>query len=393
MQHLLEQKVIEFIKGHLHDDPFSLSLKLKAGSVDHLQDVILQIQARQKALAKLPGFAENYDIVFPPPISVEQASSAPTARFKAELFKGESIADLTGGMGVDTLFFAAHFRTATYVEKDPELCEIARHNFSVLHSDEIKIVNATAEEFSKNSPEVFDLIYLDPSRRDQSQRVFKISDCKPDVLALESQLVRKGRRVLVKLSPLADIQNAFSSFRYLQKVWVVSYKNECKELLCLLSSEGANEQAIESVNILANDEREIFAFDWNEEKAAMADTGMPAQYIYEPNSSLLKAGAFKLVGERFALKKLHTHTHLYTSDSIVDFQGRVFFLKDVLKADRKVLDRAVSGRKVNVICRNFYMNPEEIYKKFKLKKGDDAYLIATTLADGSKAFLACDRIK
>lgn len=394
MHYLLEPEITEFIKGHLHDDPFSLSLKLKNSGMEHYRQVVLQIQARQKALKKLPELATNFELIFPEPISVEQASSAATARFKSGLFQGENFVDLTGGMGVDALFFADRFKNGAYVEKDPGLCEIADHNFAALCKSNIKVLNASAEEFIQKNEVVFDLVYLDPSRRDGNrQKVFKISDCQPDVLKLENQLVKQAQQVLVKLSPLADIQNTFSSFQHLRKIWVVSHKNECKELLCLLSKNGSDDLEIETVNILADAEKEIFSFRWHEEKETSASFEMPMQYVYEPNVSILKAGAFKLAGKRFALSKLHPHTHLYTSDYQVDFPGRIFFVKDVLKIDRREVDRAFSGRGVNVICRNFYMKPEELTKKFRLKSGDDAYLIATTLADGSNVFLVCSRLK
>lgn len=389
---ILKPEVKEFIKGHLHDDPFSLSLHAKKIKLEHPHEAILQIQARQKALKKLPSFAENFDIIFPKPISVEQSSSETTAKFKAGLFKGKKFADLTGGMGIDAYFFSPAFEQTSYVESDAKLCELAAHNFAVLNKN-IGVVNASAEEFL-SARQHFDLVYLDPSRRDESQKkVFRISDCKPNVIELEEQLLQSAEKVLVKLSPLADIKDAFSSFKYLKKIWVVAVKNECRELLCYLNKQSAEPGEIEAINIDGDENAGYFKFSISEEKGAVSTFGPPQQYIYEPNAAILKSGAFKTVGARMNLVKLHSSTHLYTSEKLIDFPGRVFRLNEILKVDKKELAKAFSGMGVNVVTRNFHLKAEEVLKKFRLKSGDDKYAIATTLADNSRAILNCDRVR
>lgn len=390
---LQRPEIIEFIKGHLHDDPFSLSLKAKNLKLDNPQEAILQIQARQKALKKLPAFAENFSLIFPNPVSVEQSSSEITARFKAGLMKGQTIADLTGGMGIDSFYFAQQFEKCIYVERDEKLCNLTRHNFKVLDQKNIEVLNVEAERFISETDQHFDWIYLDPSRRDGSQKVFRIRDCQPDVIALEEKLLEKADHVLVKLSPLADIKNAFSAFKYLKKVWIVAVKNECKELLCLLSKKEIEESEIEAVNIEQENKPEVFSFDMAEETSSSMGLGFPLDFIYEPNAAILKSGAFKMVGNKYGLMKLHASTHLYTSEEQIDFPGRIFKLKAILKPEKKRITGEFKNIAVNVITRNFHWKAEEVFRRFNLKKGDQQYLIATTLKDNSRVLLSCDRIK
>lgn len=387
----LEPEIIEYIKGHLHDDPFSLSLQAKKSAIANIEEAILQIQARQKALKKLPSIAEDFDLIFPPPVSVEQASSEVTARFKSHLFSGKSFVDLTGGMGIDSLFFSDNFTELTYVEAKGELCELAAYNFGILGKKNIGIVQSSAEEYlSKMDPS--DLIYLDPSRRSEDQKkVFRIEDCLPNILEMEEELVRNGKNVLIKLSPLADIKDTFQKLKFLQKVWVVAVKNECKELLCLLSDSGRRERSVEAVNIAEKENKYLFSLDREEELTV--DPGPVADYLYEPNAAIMKAGAFKLISTDFNLNKLHKNSHLYSSDKLISFPGRIFQIKDIVKPDKKAIKSAIGDWKVNVISRNFHLKPEDILKKFKLKPGDDKFLIATTLFDNSRVLLLCDRIK
>jgi len=391
---VLKEEWKEFIKGHLNDDPFSLSLHAKSKNREELDEAILQIHARRKAQKKLPAFSQNFDLIFPPPVSVEQSSSELTSKFKASLFKGKKFVDLTGGMGVDTYYFSQHFKEAKYVEKNEELCELAEHNFDVLGRSNVSIINHSTEGFLNTNQEKFDLIYLDPSRRTkENNRVFLLEDCSPNILEIEEKMLESSENVLIKISPLADIKYLFSKLEHLQKLWVVAIRNECKELLCQVSKSKESERLIHTMNLYDEVEREEFIFSLEEEEEAKVQIGIPQMYIYEPNFSILKAGGFKIVGQRFNLKKLHQHSHLYTSDEKIDFPGRIFELKKVLKGDKKEVKKLLGDAGLNVISRNYPLKPDEIRKKYKLKSGDDFYLIATTLQDHSKTFLLCERIK
>jgi len=382
----------EYIEGHLNDDPFSLSLESTKERDTERLEAIRQIQARQKALKKLPGFAYNFDLIFPPPVSVEQASSEWTARFKSLLFSGKSCADLTGGMGIDAFYLSENFEKVDYVEQDRQLCEIARHNFDQLNKRNVSVTVGSTEDFLRSNKIYYDLIYLDPSRRGVgNKRLFKLEECLPNVVDLEDLLMKQAQRVLIKLSPLADLKHLFAQLAHLKNIWVVSVKNECKEILCELNDSGCNDK-VHAIS-LEDGHADSLSFDFKEEENTNVSYAYPDRFLYEPNSSLLKAGAFKTAANRYGVSKLHIHSHLYTSDKQIDFPGRTFRLIKWLQPDKKVLKREIGSRKVNVIARNFPLKPDEIIKKFNLTPGEDLYLIATTLMDQKRVIILCERIK
>ncbi len=392
---LLKPEVQKFIKDHQYDDPFSLSLKLKLLNDFPKQEAISQIQSLQKAKHKLPGWIKAENIIWPPPVSIEQSSSEITAKFKSELLYGKSIADLTGGMGVDTFYFSNIFDEAHYVESNPELAEIAQHNFDMLKKENIHVYNDTAEGFLEKCNCHFDAVFLDPSRRNKSRKVFKIEDCTPNLFDIIPKCLEKTDQLLIKLSPMIDLTQVINDLSPL-KIWVVSVRNEVKEVLCLIQSE-KRKSLIFAVDLQTHVlERErsniVFGFSKEEEANTENSLSLPLTYLYEPSAAILKSGAFKLVGYRFGLKKLHINTHLYTSDKLVkDFPGRIFLLNSQLKNPKKYINRIAPSKRINVLTRNYPLSPVQLKKKLGLQDGGDHYLIGTTVMDGKKVLLFCDR--
>lgn len=388
---LLSSEVQKYIKDHQHDDPFLLSLKAKKGDDFPLADAIEQIQSRQKAKIKLPSWLSIEGILWPPPISIEQSSSEATAKYKAGLIHGKSMADLTGGMGVDTCYFADQFEKVSYVEPNEKLSQLAAHNFIVLGKKNIEIHTQIAEDFLNNKKGYLDAIFMDPSRRSEDKKVFRIEDCTPNLYEIVPQALEICDKVLVKLSPLVDLSLLIKDFNPTD-IWVVAVKGEVKEVLGLIQKE-QKVTKIHAVDLQSNEEKAVFEFDWNEEAQAESEFSLPLKYIYEPNAAILKTGAFKLVGEKYKIKKLHQHTHLYTSDEFLkDFPGKVLEYKCQIKQNKKELWNVVPGKKINVITRNFPLSAAQLKKKFGLKDGGDQFLIGTTLIDGKKALLLCDRL-
>jgi hypothetical protein len=398
---LLKPEVQEFIKDHQFDDPFALSLKSKSRNDFPLKEAIEQIHSLQKAKLKIPGWVAIENIIWPPPVSIEQSSSEITARFKSELIYGKSMVDLTGGMGVDTGFFAERFAETHYVESKPDLAAIAQHNFDVLKKNNISVNNDDAEDFLKKSTNHFDAIFLDPSRRIKNRKVFKIEDCAPNLYETVPKCLKLTNQLLIKLSPLVDLTLLIKDFAPV-KIWVVSVKNEVKEVLCLIKNE-KRKTLIFAVDLqfhVRNDKRAVkhvktilFGFNQEEEATAQNTFSLPLKYIYEPSSAILKTGAFKLIGHRFGLKKLHVNTHLYTSDELVkDFPGRIFLLREQLKQNKKEVSRITPDNKINILTRNYPLSPVLLKNKLGLKDGGENCLIGTTLMDGKKALLFCERI-
>ena len=343
-------KAKDFIKKHLKDDINKLALSKFPEDIDK-QFVIRQIQARQVLGKKLPSWAESDELVFPKKLSLEQCSSELTAKYKSSLVKGKTLIDLTGGMGVDTSFLSDNFEKTFYVEMQEELCEIAKHNFKILNKN-IEVVNDNAEHFLTICDEV-DCIYLDPARRDEyGRKMVSLHDCSPDVVELHDLLLKKAKSVLIKVSPMLDIEMVKKELKDITEIHVVAVKNECKEILIKTQRrKDTKTQSVEnsvtlrlcdsatSIDVIATDLREgwNFSFDEDEELDAqwtLADA--VGKYLYEPGVACMKAGCFKLLSQRYGLDKLHRNSHLYTSDELVsDFPGRIFEVVNVVPFDKK----------------------------------------------------------
>jgi hypothetical protein len=376
---LLTQEAQQFIHQHANDDERELVLKYKEIHGVPSAQIADQISGRRKAKDKLPAFYATPNIIYPPGTNLEQSSSETTAIYKTEIVKEEAIplgtiVDLTGGFGIDTYFLSRIFNRVEYIEPNAALLEIARHNHTQLQATNIQYHYKTSEEYIKEL-KTTDLIFIDPSRRIKGQKVFKLSDCEPDVTVLYDEIFRKTDHLLIKTSPLLDIQQGLRELKTVKKVYIVSVANECKELLFLCSNNYTGEPEIEAVNILTN-RTDKFSFTLSQERAADVVYNSPMEYIYEPNASLLKAGAFKVVALQHNLFKIHPSTHLYTgSHYIQDFPGRVFKVEALIKSDRKIIQSYFPDGKANVITRNYPLSTEELKKKTGLKDGGLKFLI------------------
>ncbi|GAB5409074.1 MAG: hypothetical protein BalsKO_14390 [Balneolaceae bacterium] len=385
-------EVIQFIQDHLTQDPSKLVLSVSKYPDLPIKEIAIQIASRKKAKRKLPEWYSNQQVIFPPKENLEQASSELTARFKTRWVEGQSIVDLTGGTGVDLFYLSEKFNSSFYVEPNSELAEITKFNFGLL-SRNVTVVNKTAEEFLSSNAQKFDVIYLDPSRRDQSkQRVFGIEDYKPNVITLYNQLLKRGKEVIIKTSPMIDIKSTLKLLPNTCRVQVVAVDNEVKEVLFYLKNKAETQPLIEAWNVSVSKDDEYFSFSFENENKAISEISRPSQFIYEPNSAIRKAGAFNLLGSRFNLKKLHPNTHLYTSDEIVNkFPGRIFKAEKKIKPNKKEIRKAFPLSKVNVISKNFPMSANEIKKRYGLKDGGDAFLIFCDLPS-QKIALMCSLV-
>jgi 16S rRNA G966 N2-methylase RsmD len=320
---------------------------------------------------------------------MEQCSSEATAQYKASIVQGTRLADLTGGFGIDCSYMSEQFLHTTYVERNAELCAIATHNFALLDKP-IEVRQGQCEEVLAALSEQ-DWIFLDPARRDKGgNKVVALTDCEPDVCALEEQLLQKSAHVMIKCSPMLDISKAIGQLRSVVEVHVVSVNNECKELLLLLDQEGAEEMHIHTVNFQGG-RMQSFVYTLNEEARAVCSyASQVGKYLYEPNSSMMKAGCYRLLAVRYALQKFHPNTHLYTSDHLVeDFPGRVFEVKDVVGFSKSELKSLSSGlKRANVAVRNFPEHPDALRKRLKIADGGDTYLFATTLNSEKKVVIS-----
>ncbi len=324
-------------------------------------------------------------------LSLEQASSQATAEFKATILRDigteyESFIDMTGGMGVDTMFISRHFKRAIYIEHNKELCATAESNFKAMGIDNIDVVNADSTQYISKI-EYTSVIYADPARRSHSGgKLVSISDCEPNILTLLDVILPKCGILMVKLSPMLDITVAIRELKGLTDLYAVSVQGECKELLAICSKDSVGGANIHCVNLPDKTE---FTFTQEEEQNAAAPLSMPLKYLYEPNASILKAGAFKVLCNRFGVSKLHTSSHLYTSEHLITgFPGRTFEIQDIRKVHK---EHFKDIEKANITTRNFPTSTTEIRKKLGIKEGGDIYMFATTLINSEKRMLICKK--
>lgn len=356
-----------------------------------------QIAGRRKAKEKLPLFYSTSGIVYPPVANLEQSSSEATARFKNEILSGvlapvsATGADITGGLGVDTFFLSRTVKEMVYAEPDETLLQIARHNHLLLGADNISYYPQTAESFLEESHRYFDFIYIDPSRKTTSgKKVVTFENSEPDTVKLQIKLFEKAALLLVKASPLLDIQAGMQQLAHVKKAYVVSVNNECREVLFLCDRSFEGVAHIEAVNLAEGRPAETFIFSFEEERNLQSDFSDPLRYLYEPNASILKAGAFKTVGNRFGLRKIQVNTHLYTADKLInDFPGRKFIIEQLVKPDPSVLKQFFPQGKANVTTRNYPLTAEALKKKSGLRDGGEAFLIG--FSGRQKKFLAVAR--
>lgn len=387
---LLTPEVQKFIRDHENDDPATLMLRAKQYADIPLKEAVEQIQSRKKAKTKLPTWYSATDLIYPPPLSLEQSSSAITAEYKASLFSSEKFVDLTGGMGIDFSFLSKSFKRGFYVERQDNLVKIARHNMNSLGITSAEFYNAETEDFLNQTSEKFDLIFLDPARRgNHDQKVFRIEDCEPNVLSLLPLMKSKGKSILMKTSPLLDIKGAVKDLGGVTEVHVVAVNNEVKELLFIIDDKANENPTIKAID-LTNSEVG-FEFNYVEEQGVNLAHGNIESYLYEPNVAILKAGAFKSIASQFGLIKLHVNSHLYTSKTPANnFPGRSFKVISKISFNKKELRKAIPNMKANITVRNYPMTVDQIRKKTGLTDGGDHYIFATTDQTGKKVVL-CEK--
>ncbi|MCQ2360012.1 MAG: class I SAM-dependent methyltransferase [Paludibacteraceae bacterium] len=344
-----------------------------------------------KVNSKLPFLAGMDKFTLPCSLSLEQASSQATAEFKATILRDigteyESFIDMTGGMGVDTMFLSPLFKKAIYIEQNAELCSIATSNFKAMGIENIEVVCADSTQYISDI-EHASVIYADPARRSHSGgKLVSISDCEPNLLPFLDVILPKCGILMVKLSPMLDITIAEKELKGVTDLYVVSVQGECKELLAICSKDSVGSISIHCVNLPETTE---FTFTKEEEQNAAAPLSMPLKYLYEPNASILKAGAFKVLCSRFGVNKLHTSSHLYTSEHLITgFPGRTFEIEDIRKVHKEYFKDI---EKANITTRNFPTSVAELRKKLGIKEGGDIYMFATTLINSEKRMLICKK--
>lgn len=381
----VNQSTLDYIRQHADEDVRQLALRgHKCPDVD-LQYALEQIAGRQKARTKLPSWAAIDGIVYPPHLSMEQCSSEATARYKASIAgKGALFVDLTAGFGVDMAFISQGFQKAVHVEQQPQLCAISSENFRLLGLNHIEVVCGDGVAYLHTMRHA-DLLFIDPARRDvHGGRTYDISDCTPNVLEILDEMLEKADRVMIKLSPMLDWRKAVADLGKVNEVHIISVDNECKELLLILS------KTMKPLRVFCVNNDECFEVV---EDLLPQPRPLPQdmRYLYEPNASVMKAGCFALIEQRFGVVQLERNSHLFVSDKeILGFPGRQFLIEKRTSMNKRELKATLADvDQANITVRNFPMSVAELRKRLKLKEGGDVYIFATTISDEGHQLLVC----
>jgi len=379
-KYILADDVQTYINSHINADVNQIALAKPVFQKISSAELAGQIAGKKKSQHKLLTWYQTAKIYYPALLSIEQCSSETTAAYKANLALGDRLIDLTAGFGVDSYFFAKKIIQVYSCEINEDLAAINAYNGEILGTTNIDVLPEDGIEFLKNTNLAFDTIYIDPARRSNSGKVFKLKDCTPDVTTHLDLFLTKAKRIIIKTAPLLDITAGLSELKNVSEIHIVSVKNECKELLWVVDRNYQDETKITCVTL--NNTTKTFSFPISDLKAtSKIATIKPSGYLYEPDVALLKSGAFNLIGNRFNLQKLHPQSQLYFSNIInTDFLGRIFEIRSVMTLNELKKEKELIG---NVIVRNFPEKAEHLVKKYKIKPSHDDFIIFTATTQGN----------
>lgn len=432
----------EFILQHRLSNPRDLALQARRYPDVDMPYALNQIQGWQTARQKLPSWAACDGVVYPPHLNMEQCSSEPTARYKQQVVRqwltrlgagqggaATSMADLTGGFGVDFSFTSRCFASATYVERNAALCDVVRGNLPCLGIANAQVMCAEAEACLATMPQQT-MLFLDPARRDEyGAKTVLIADCTPDVCHLLPLLMSKARFVMLKLSPMLDWHKAIADLQgTVREVHIVSVGGECKELLLVLAAlDGAASSAdmpcngVEAgvrvccVDIMAKAyaegeyKRSEFCYTIGgaadnpptpstlNPQLSTLNPQLPtlnSQFLLEPNASIMKAGCFAELGKAYGIRAISSNSHLFLSaDRVEDFPGREFVVEAVTTLNKRQLKQTLGSlQQANISVRNFPMSVAELRKRLKLRDGGDTYIFATTTREGERVLIVGHKV-
>jgi 16S rRNA G966 N2-methylase RsmD len=389
-KNILNTEIQAFIDTHLKENISNLLLRGIPFNFIDPKDIIEQIESKKRSEKKLPIWFNTQNIYYPNNLNIEQSSSEHTANYKASLVSGKSLIDLTGGFGVDAYYFSKQFDEVLHCEINAELSEIVKYNYKTLNVSNITCINESGIDVIKKLDQPFDCIYIDPSRRDErKQKVFLLTDCTPNIKTFRNLFLKYAKTVMIKTSPLLDLSATISVLNNVKEIHVVAVNNDVKELLWILERNYYAKIMVKTINLL-KDNSQKFDFNFENESTAYPEYSKPLTYLYEPNSAVLKSGAFNSISSQLNIQKLHKHSHLYTNKTQIPFPGRVFKIEKQIPFNKKAFAKE-NIKKANVTIRNFPLSVHDIRKKLNIKDGGTVYLFFTTNIDEEKVILVCSK--
>lgn len=416
MRYTAFQNIADFVMEHISDDVTRLILEREKWPDIDMETAVNSIESRRKLYNKVKEWHDEPRLIFPNKLSAEQCSSSATARYKARLAeriaegKTLRIADLTGGLGVDSWFFSKRAESVLYNEMQRGLCDATAYNFDILGASNILISNQ--EVTPGNCPsitEIFkpDIIYMDPARRaTDGRKVFMLEDCTPDILTLKEILFKSCRHILVKLSPMADVSLVCSKFgNACREVHIVASGGECKELLVWMDREWNGEYSVTAAGVAADKILSTFTFFPSEETESMPmllteDIRHPEipedKWLFEPGKALMKAGAFNLISSRFNIKKIGKSTHYYITDKpeMLETYGKTYRIVNVLSLDKRSMK--VIGKEypsAEVTARNIPMDTATLRKKLGVSSGESTHIFGLRSDHHGNLIIITERVR
>lgn len=390
IEQLLTSEIQNYILDHVGIKSSALAFQKNPFPNIDFKLIINQIEAKTKAQEKLPTWFKTSGIIYPSKISVEQTSSETTAQYKASLVSGTTLLDATGGFGIDDYYFAQKVKKVIHCELNKELSAIVEHNFKILQAENIECIAGDSSAVLNDLNQQFDTIYIDPSRRnDLKGKVFMLQDCLPNVPQLQDFYFNYTSKILIKTAPILDLTSGLNELRNVKTIHIVAVDNEVKELLWEIEKNHSGQVTIKTIHFNKNEKQE---FEFERNNPVIANYSLPKKYLFEPNSAIMKSGGFHEIALFFDVDKLHVHSHLYTSNELVKFPGRVFEILHNIPYSKNEMKTFVLDTKANITTRNFPETVENIRKKWKIKDGGSTYCFFTTDKNDQKIVLICKKI-
>ena len=388
---LLNPEIQEFIEKNIGLSISKLALQKNPFPAMEWISVLNQIEAKTKAKDKLPTWFSGKNIVYPSKISIEQTSSERTAFYKSTIVSGDHLIDLTGGFGVDDYYFSKKIKNVSHCEINLDLSELVQFNFKQLEAINISCYAGDSLATLNALNKKWDWIYIDPSRRNDAKgKVFMLNDCLPNVPENLELYFRYSDAILIKTAPLLDISAGLLELKNVKAIHIVALENEVKELLWELHKNYSGAITLKTVN-LVKDKTDTYEFILDEVEK-ISNYSLPQKYLYEPNSAIMKSGGFDEVGSFYKLNKLHKHSHLYTSENLISFPGRIFEIQNAIPYNKTEMKSFLENKQANITARNFPDSVEDIRKKWKIKDGGNTYCFFTTDQNNHKIVLICTKI-
>jgi len=407
---MISKELAQFIKIHKETNPIEIILSRdKYPNID-VKLAATIITARKKLISKMPEWASREDLIFPSTVPTEQCSSSLTAKYKQKYSVDGIVIDITGGLGIDSFYFSKSNKKVYYFERNSTLYNAVKYNFSCLNVTNVSFSNIeltpqnientlldlSIDNYDKNKV----VVYLDPSRRKKDgSRVVAMAEYEPDITSIKSTLFKFSNRILIKLSPMEDIKAAASECGNVSLAQVISVNNECKELLLHIDKNHTANNAtmtINAVSLKKNEPNSLFTFTYEQEKNASCYycENELDKYLYEPDVSVLKAGAFKLIAQRFNLKKIANNTHLYSASfANFSFPGKIFEIKEVAEYSKNAIrNLSKNYPKANIVTRNFPLGANSLRKILKIGDGGTVTIFGCTLNSGVKKLVISQKI-